>query len=201
MTRLMTRLSPILLVVFLVGTLGWMGYFAIHDRAPKRLADGLLSARSSDIQYRPCAAQAPADAFTLTLGDAALWFRQFPHDVVTVNGTPELTLNRNPDGTIGIDMAINVGDATLGELKGASLLSQGDQLRLTRPSGSELIVWTGDGAPLVQIDYVTDRSVRITGHLRFGGQDFIMGAENFMQAGKSIGNVCLGGDRKVDFAL
>jgi len=199
--RLLKRLSPLLIVVVLVGGLVWMSWLSLRQPDPAPKPDGLQSAEGPPLQYRPCADKAPADAFVLSLGNAALWFHRFPHTVITVDDQPALVIDRKPDGSIGIDMTISQDGRKLGTLRGATLEDAGKELRLTRPHASELIVWTAEGAPILQIDYLNGSNLRITGHLSFGRQDFLMESDNFLIGSRSVGNVCLGGDKPVDFRL
>lgn len=198
----MNRLSSLLIILALVlGVLG-IGLYDMTDPRPKRVDDGLQSAKGQDLPVVPCAGQAPEGAFTLTLGNAALWFRDFPHAVVTVNGQPQFTIDRSKSGTIAVDLRIFAGGRELGHLHGVTLQDAGSsKLKLTRPSGSTVLILTEEGAPVLQIDYINDKSLRITGHLAFGDHDFIMLPDGFMQDSRNLGATCLGGDKKVDFAF
>lgn len=194
------RFSPVLMVIVLVGALTWMSWATLHDPDPKPTDAGLVSAAGPPLQYQPCV-NVPAGAFVLNLGNAALWFRDLPHTVVTVGDQPALVLSRNASGTLGVDMTITEGNTRLGQLKGAALTADSTGLRLTRPRASSLTVSTANGTPLVQIDYINDRNLRITGHVTFGQQDFLMKSDSFLIGSRNVGNTCVGGDKKVDFRL
>ena len=192
-----------LLVIFALGfaVLG-LGFYNMNDRIPRHMPDGLQSAAAPDLEVQPCGSQAPEGAFTLTLGNAALWFRDFPHTVVTVGGEPQFTIDRTKDGSIAVDTRIDVGTQELGRLQGVTLRDESNgQLHLTRPSGSQVMVSTADRTPILQVDYINDHSLRVTGHLAFGGHDFILLPDGFVLDKKSAGATCLGGGKKVDFAF
>jgi hypothetical protein len=197
----MNRISGLLLIIALVLGVTGLSFYTLTDPHPKRLADGLQSAEGKDLEHPPCAGTAPAGAIALSLGNAALWFQGFPHTVVTVGGQPQFALDRNADGSIAPDLRIFVGTKELGHLHGVTLQDESNgQLKLTRPSGSELIVSTSDGTTVAQIDYLNDHTIQLSGHLAFGGHDFLMPPDGFALDGKTLSGTCIGGGKTVDFA-
>ena len=198
----MNRLSGLLVIFALLFAVLGLGFYTMRDPVPPQSPEGLQSARIADLEVQPCASQAPDGAFILTLGNAALWFKDFPHTVVTVGGQPQFTVDRSKDGGIAVDIRIIVGTQELGRLQGVTLRDESHgQLHLSRPSGSEIIVSTANRTPILQVDYINEHSLRVTGHLAFGGHDFLLFPDGFMLDHKSASATCLGGGKKVDFAL
>jgi hypothetical protein len=193
--------SNVLLIVVLAIAAAGFGFYALHDPRPKRLDDGLASASGEDSLTHPCAGKVPDGAYSVMLGDSALWFRTLPHTIATLNGNPVFTLDRKPDGTIAVDLAIFAQGRQLGRLQGVTLTDNQAGLVLARPSGSEIIVSTADGTPVVQIDRPSNRALTVTGHLAFGTHDLTIPPGDFQLDGKAQGNACLAGDKPVDFAF
>ncbi len=197
----MRRFSGLLMWLILVGGLVGVSIYVMTDKHPKRLGDGLASASNEEMQHQPCLGHAPDDAYTFYLGDAAVWFRDLPHTVVSMGGAPLLVVKRAANDAIAVELALDDGSRQLGRLDGVTLASNPGGLRIARPNGSELQIFAADGSLIAQLDRTAPRALRLTGHLTFGGQDFVLGQDNFVQNGDPRGAVCLGGDKSVDFAL
>jgi hypothetical protein len=196
----MQRSNILLIIVLLVVGVG-AGFYAVHDPRPSRLDDGLASASGEDAWTHPCAGQAPDGAYTVTLGDSALWFRTLPHTIATLNGTPVFTVDRKPDGAIAVDVTLFAQGHELGRLQGVSLVENQAGLKLARPSGSEVIVSTADGTPVLQVDRPSNRALTVSGHLAFGTHDLAIPPGGFQLDSKAQSNACLGGDKQADFAF
>ena len=128
----------------------------------------------------------PAGAVALYLGNITSVVTAFPHAIFKVRGDDVLVVNRNSSGLLVTFSVFDDHGNLVARLENNKFVAAHPDARLERPDGSSLLVFDGQGAQVLDVQFLNPQAVRITGILRYPRVDPIVISEKYLGTSGSI---------------
>lgn len=118
----------------------------------------------------------PGDA-VLYYGNSAAVTSIFPHAVLRIRGRDVISLNRDADGALTINMEILGSDGrAIVEIKdNVFTVNPNNFFSMERPDKSSLIVYDRHKEKVVDIEYLNEAAIRVTGVIHYADQTVKIG--------------------------
>jgi hypothetical protein len=142
----------------------------------------------------------PRGAVALYLGNMVSAVTEFPHVVFRSGGEDLLVLDRNSDGLVVTFTAFDGQGKPLARLERNNFTAINPACHVERPSANNLVVSEDSATKLLDVQFLNPQAIKLTGVLRYPGQEPIFITEKYAgKGGEILPPECTSGN-KPDFA-